>query len=276
MGALILCKNSIAANPYFIEEMSLNVYSLEELSYYIANNVYLLNVDFISVDLCNWIGRELGEKELQRKLLDGIKSTAPLHSQVSLILTASGYLSKPEIKQTLLTITTFESKSPQESHKMRADRLMEQEKLVDAIYEYESLLDDKAIKALVPSFEGSVWHNLGTAYARLFFFDEAALCFEQAYIKNHQEVSMRLMLASLRCNKNYVAFQELVDKYFIPDDVVNSIKEEVSALSRQEVIASFDSDLDEIYRCGDKGTMERLTKELLVQWKQQYTRLCRI
>lgn len=46
MGELILCRQSIAANPYFIEDGALNVYSLEELSYYIAHNVYLLNAEF--------------------------------------------------------------------------------------------------------------------------------------------------------------------------------------------------------------------------------------
>ncbi len=48
MGELILCRQSIAANPYFIEDGALNVYSLEELSYYIAHNVYLLNAEFAS------------------------------------------------------------------------------------------------------------------------------------------------------------------------------------------------------------------------------------
>ena len=32
MGELILCRQSIAANPCFIEDGALNVYSLEELS----------------------------------------------------------------------------------------------------------------------------------------------------------------------------------------------------------------------------------------------------
>ena len=51
MGELILCRQSIAANPYFIEDGALNVYSLEELSYYIAHNVYLLNAEFASKEL---------------------------------------------------------------------------------------------------------------------------------------------------------------------------------------------------------------------------------
>ena len=46
MGELILCRQSIAANPYFIEDGALNVYSLEELSYYIAhcNNSTLVKI----------------------------------------------------------------------------------------------------------------------------------------------------------------------------------------------------------------------------------------
>ncbi len=275
MGALILCKNSIAANPFHIEEIGLNIYSLEEMSYYIANNVYLLTPDFISVELSNWIGRELGEKDLQKKLLDGIKSQAPLHSLVATLLTDVGYLTVPEIKQTILAITTFENKSPQECRKMRADRLMEKDKIVDAIYEYEALIEDNSIKALAPAFEGSLWHNLGAAYARLFFFDEAALCFEQAYVKNHREASMRLMLASLRCNKNQAAFDALVSKYFIPADVVDEIKVEVSSLSRSQEIINFGDELDLLREMSHEKLAAR-AKAQLDEWKKGYSRLCRI
>ena len=34
MGELILCSHPIAAMPYYIDNISLNVYSLEELCYY--------------------------------------------------------------------------------------------------------------------------------------------------------------------------------------------------------------------------------------------------
>ena len=42
MGELILARTGVAANPYYIDELSLNIYSLEELSYYIYHNVWLL------------------------------------------------------------------------------------------------------------------------------------------------------------------------------------------------------------------------------------------
>ena len=34
MGELILCSQQLAAMPYYIENVSLNVYSLDELCYY--------------------------------------------------------------------------------------------------------------------------------------------------------------------------------------------------------------------------------------------------
>lgn len=277
MGELILCKQSIAANPFFMEDTAVNIYSLEELSYYIQNNVYLLNAEFISKELCSWIGRELGQKELQKHLLDAIKEKAPLHVFVGQILTYNGYLTKLEIRQVLETIASFENKSEAECQKMRADRLMGKDKLVDAIYEYESMLDDEAMKNEPQEFQGDIWHNLGSAYARLFFFEEAAICFEQAYIRNHKAVSMRLMLASLRCNKNEAGFQALADKYFIPNDVVESVKEEVSELSRQDSIREFGKQIDDLYNlAGNRELYDAKAAEILEKWKVSYNRLCRI
>ena len=37
MGELLLCNEAIAAMPYYIEGVSINVYSIEELNYYIIN-----------------------------------------------------------------------------------------------------------------------------------------------------------------------------------------------------------------------------------------------
>lgn len=62
MGELILCSHPIAAMPYYIDNISLNVYSLEELCYYIENHLYLIEADFMSEELCLWIGQNLMKK----------------------------------------------------------------------------------------------------------------------------------------------------------------------------------------------------------------------
>ncbi len=68
MGELILCRMPIAGSPYYIEEKGINIYSLEELSYYIANSTYLLTPAFMNRQLISWIGRELKEVKLEKEL----------------------------------------------------------------------------------------------------------------------------------------------------------------------------------------------------------------
>ena len=39
MGELLLCNGPIAAMPFYLEGVSINIYSIDELDYYIINNV---------------------------------------------------------------------------------------------------------------------------------------------------------------------------------------------------------------------------------------------
>ena len=151
MSTLIYCKNALSATPYYIEEAALNVYSLEELSYYILNNVYLLSSKLMSPELCNWVGRELKEPKLAAELQGLVQNNAPLHIFVGHLLGSNGYASNKEIKDILAIIATFENKSEAERKKLRADRLMSKDKLVDAIYEYETLLSDEVAKTMPKS-----------------------------------------------------------------------------------------------------------------------------
>lgn len=272
MGELILCRQSIAANPYFIEDSALNIYSLEELSYYIAHNVYLMNAEFASKELCRWIGAELGVHELEKQLLDTLAQRAPLHVFIGQILTYDGYLTNPEIREILAQIASFENKSPMECQKLRADRLMDKRRITDAIFEYEKILDDEKVKKAPSTFVGDVWHNLGTAYAQLFFFGEASLCFEEAYQHNHRAQSLRSMLSALRCNRDEKRFDELVERYFIPPDLVEDIKAEATALSREDKVREFDVKIGGLMEARDAS--DAALGEILQQWKAEYNRLC--
>ena len=78
MGELILCNQNMAAFPYYVEEAAIGVYSLEELSYYICHNVYLLRSDFMNEDLCNWLERELKLKDAADALREIVRKGGTL------------------------------------------------------------------------------------------------------------------------------------------------------------------------------------------------------
>lgn len=277
MGELILCKKPIAAVPYYIDEASLNVYSLEELCYYISHNVYLISSDFMSIELCNWIGKEIGYSDEEELLIKCIQEDAPLHKFVEILLRISDYLSGDEIKKIIETIETFENKSPWECAKIRADRLLDRNKIVDAIYSYENILDNKVKEKAPKEFIGDIWHNLGVCYSRLFFFDEACVCFEYAYQLNRKKISLEAMLCAYRCKKDEEGFNMQVAKYFVPDDIVEKIKKFVSDTSASTDVRNFDSRINnmklEFY---DENSYQNQLASLINRWKEEYNLLCNI
>ncbi len=277
MSTLIYCKNSIAASPYYIEEAALNVYSLEELSYYILNNVYLLSTKLMSTELCNWIGRELKMPQLSTELMGLVQNNSPLHIFVGHILNANGYASNKEIKDLLSVISTFENKSEAERKKIRADRLIAGEKLVDAIYEYETLLSEDVAKTMSPSTEGDVYHNLGVAFARLFFFSEACRCFDEGYRKNQKKQTLYCLLYAARCDKNKNAFDEYVKKYQVSKEDIDEVLRVVSDASSSEDIVGFDSAINNlVFTDGTSQDSKDTIKNVISNWKEEYIKLCRI
>lgn len=274
MGTLLLCKDTIAPSPYYIEEVSLNVYTLEELSYFIVNNEYLLNASFMSIDMCNWIMRELGLKELASELLDLIKNAAPLHIFVGKILEYCGYLTVKEQKDVIDLISTFENKSETECQKLRADKLMEKEKYVDAIYEYESIVAGNT-KVVASQLIGDVYHNLGCAYSRLFFFEKAIACFDEAYKRNHKRASLICLLGACKCSRDADKFNSMAMKYQVLKEDVDAISKTISTLSLHDEIVDFDEKiLGET--ASAKEVMDSYLNGVLNDWKSTYTKYCKI
>ena len=276
MSTLIYCANSMAATPYYIDEVSLNVYSLEELSYYMLNNVYLLSTKLMNAELCNWIGRELKMPKLSNELLSMVQNNSPLHLFVGHILSANGYASNKEIKDALSIIATFENKSEAERKKLRADRLMAKGKLVDAIYEYETLLSDEIAKTMPRSVEGDVYHNLGCAFAKLFFFEEACRCFDEGYKRNQKKQTLYQLLYSARCGKDKLSFEEYVSKYQVPRTDVEEVLQIVSRATVKDDIVGFDGSINDLLYGQTSEESKETIYNVIDNWKKDYIKLCRI
>lgn len=273
MGELIYCKRPLAAAPFYIEEVSLNVYSLEELSYYIAQNVYLLNQDFMSKELCGWIGRELGERELMKELTELLREDMPLHAFVGKILQTAGYLTAQEIRDVLEIITTFENKSEAECKKMRADRLLEKEKYVEAIYEYEAVLLLEEEIPMSATLKGDIRHNLATAYGRLFFFEEAAELYEKAYLYNHRVPSLAAMLNAYLLMKDEEGFQQKAEGYHLPKEQIVHIRENADVAGSSGESGSFKTTLSDSM---DEKTRLKQCRRQIAAWKENYSRISEI
>ncbi|MCR5098643.1 MAG: hypothetical protein K6B14_06815 [Lachnospiraceae bacterium] len=259
MGELIYCRHPIAANPLYIEDSSHNIYSLEELSYYIRQNPYLVTSDLMSAELCDWIRDELSDEELSEQLSFAMNENVPLHLFVTRLLSGCGYLTAREIKDTIDVIEKLESLSDDERKKVRSDELLRSGKLIDAIYAYDSILGsghdiDDALFA-------DICHNKACAYAWLMFFEEASENYEKAFVKNKSVESLTGMLFSAALMEDDSRFKLLVGKYHIPEPRQQEIKDEIQKLSDAEEVKDFEAKLKRLR--GDYSDQSAYMEQLL-------------
>lgn len=204
-----------------------------------------------------------------------VSENAPFHMFIGRLLSSCGYLTQTEIRQTMELVAAIENKSEGECRKIRADRLMEKNKIEDAIYEYENILLDTS--DLSNTVIGDVYHNLGTAYARLYFFQQAVKNFENAYSYNHRNDSLRAMFYAIRCERNELQFESAVQKYHLSAEEAEKIKNDVTGISHCSEITDYARLVDELRM--NFGTTEAYETELthmVNQIQNEYNNMCRM
>lgn len=279
MGDLLLCDGKMASIPYYLEGISMNIYSLEELCYYIANNTYLLEKNFMNPELGIWIERELGKKELAEKLQHIYEQNGKLSAYIFEILKACGYCSPQEDREIFRVLSEMEEKTEFERNKIRADRLMERDKFLSSIYEYKRLLESKDISQVSALLKGDVWHNLGTAYARMFLFEEAADSFRTAYRFNERQESLKALIFVRICQGDEQDLKNTAREYHLDDAAIEALKKEVSLTYKGEEKAAFQEQLDRLdtlSREGKKKEYKQEVSEIIFSWKEEYRRISRV
>lgn len=194
MGELLLCSHGIASMPYYIETIALNVYSLEELCYYLKNNIDLADPSFMDDELIEWTRTQLKLPALAGRL-EKQKERGSLFEFVAVLVSGCNYCTGEELEQMRAALADFENKTETECAKIRADRLLGKRRYRACILEYRKLLEHPDVRG---EFAGNIYHNLGCAYAGLFLFEQAAECYGNAYRRNRNPLSMQQRQAALQ------------------------------------------------------------------------------
>lgn len=186
MSKVWICREKTAEVPFWVEEQKINLYSLEELCYYLYQNVEVLEEDFFEERLLAWLERELKLTGLCERLREGMSQGKNGFWCMEMLLWESGYYTRTELEELEKTISLMVQAKPEERGKMRADKLLLDGKYKGAVREYQHLLQQGLSDR---SVESKVWHNMGTAYAGQFLFRRAAECYEKAYTMGRREES---------------------------------------------------------------------------------------
>ena len=119
MGEFRLCENRRAKNPFFHETMSVHLYTIEELCYYMETNLFLLDESWGGEPLFRWLREELKMEKLAGKLHQTYVKTKDLYACVALIFQESGYYTEKELEKQDGLLDSMRGKTAMERRKMR-------------------------------------------------------------------------------------------------------------------------------------------------------------
>lgn len=252
MGSLILCHNKRAKQPYEIKQVHQKIYTIEELCYYICNNLYLIDHTLMNKRLCKWLERELKLEELSAMLRDELHRNCSEEQFVLTLLKGANLYALSEINKIQSVMEKLKNQSRVEKMKFKADTLLKGGEYQTAILVYQSILNSEWDSSVKREFYGKIYACMGSAYGRQFLYQEALNAYKQAYEICKES---RMLKAYLYCCSK--AYEEA---------------DYVKMLSGNPIYLSMDAVLKAEKENQKEAFVPTLDTNQLEIWKQEYRR----
>jgi tetratricopeptide (TPR) repeat protein len=253
MGGYILCQVKKAQMPYYIESISTNIYTIEELCYYLHHNIYLLDDTIINEQLCDWIRKELGLEKLYHKLYRILENHESIGNFILAVFKEINYLNHKEFKELNQELEVLEAQPLAVRQKKKGDYLVENHMYVNAIKVYEDAVGLVEETNLGEQFVGEIHHNMGCAYLNLFQIEEAVLCFSRAYEELHTKAAVKHYLIAYYLCRTPQEWEQECARMGVDPQTKRELSREIEDSARSIEQAATTKDMD--------GILKRLTKD---------------
>ncbi len=205
MSELWICREQVAKRPLLLEMGELEIRTVEELCFYLYQNIEGLDEGIMGEKLFLWLSEELALPRLAASLRQEKELGKDELWCAWFLLKEIGMYTEEELEEIRTFCLAIENKDEFERWKLKADRLLQNKKYIGSIREYRRMLQIGRNEKRYPSLLGDIWHNLGVAHVRLFLFEEAAEHFAKAYELNHREESLNAQQMACRMGAEGVA-----------------------------------------------------------------------
>ena len=260
MSGYILCQTKKAEHPYFIENISMNIYSVEELCYYLYHNLYLADHTIFNEELCAWIDEELNLPGLAAKLRNNLERNVSTEDMLYPVFKEINYLTYEEMKGLNSQLAVLGKERAAVRQKRTGDQLVENRMYVNAIQVYQKILERDDLKEQRDGFEAAVEYNLGCAYSYLFQMEKAEECFLMAYKKVPSAKALKAYLLAHKSIHDKTDYDKLMDDLEVEEGL------------RAEVKEGMQQELKEFAAVPEKKVEEEKMDALLEELTREYHR----
>lgn len=273
MGKFILCTGMQAKEPYCFNLTGTNVYSLEELGYYLFHNIDTIQLEDFNEKMFNWIEYDLNMEEFADKCRNIREQSDDIKDIVVGILCATDYFTKLELESLIKTIDMLNGLSPIEKQKIKADNYLKYEDYESAVKEYEAIIASKDSSVFPAEIFGNMLHNLAVAHIQLKAFERAKEELKRAYTLNHNEETKKEYFFLLKLQKQEKEFlKEILNYNLSPEEVQGYLAELDAVLQEAEETAEYKKivNLPKLKEAGKVGEYYYTIDTMIFNWKQKY------
>ena len=143
MAMYQLCRAKAAKHPFYIESIDINIYTIEELCFYLWKNVSLLDESILNEKLCDWLEGELGMQRLAFHLREKLKDAESIAELVLPVFREVRYLNAAEMYAVKEQIGKLEVQTEDIRRKIRADLLVNYGMYSGAVSLYRQILQNR-------------------------------------------------------------------------------------------------------------------------------------
>lgn len=231
---VIAGKGKVAEKPYEMPYTGQRVYSIEELCYYIYNNIYTINEDFFQPTLPTWLAEELELTVLSVKLAYMIEEEHGMKDLVVTILCSCDYYKEEEIRNIVKILDEIANLPIYKKKKIKADNYLRACRYGKSLREYRKLLQGSFAINFTPEEYGDILHNQGIAHFYTSSFEKAMEDFKEAYVRNHKKDSLQHYLWILLMQDRIPEFESEALRFGVTAEEAEAIR-----LRYQEALADF-------------------------------------
>ena len=269
------CIGKRSEKPYIIRDTQTVIYSIEELLYYIRENIFMLDPEDYGRPLSKFIKKELGLKEIGEKyalMLDEERSFA---DRICMLYSFTGFAGEAETETIRKALTMSEHMSNNDIHRVKGDFYFKSGRTAEAVIEYETalnLIDENQD----PYDAAKLLAGIGSAAARNFKFDRAREYLEHAHSLMPEDPGiLDKLIAASRLEMNDEKFFSYMDERHIPENIYSKILDKIRDAENKALRSEAAKALNKARKAkrdGNYSEYARIRKGVLKDWKKKYRR----
>ncbi len=267
------CIGKRSEKPYIIKDTRTGIYSLEELFYYIRENVFMLDPEDFGSGLARFLRSRLDLPEMADKYEEMLAKEASFADRICMLFSESRYSGESEVETIRKALNMSEHMSYNDSHRVRADFFFKSSRLPEAVIEYKAALS-LVDREQNPYDAARLLTGLGNTAGRMFKFDSACKYFEEAAELNPGDpgiVNKYIVAARLAVKGD--GFFELMKEKNIPEDIYVRVLERMKEAEKKAMRRDDARSLKEGRKQRTEGNYNgyvTLRNGVLNDWKNRY------